>query len=265
MLPRQFFRFISLALLISGMCLFFCGCAYLFPAAPSPSPTPAPSTPRPTLSPSPTPRAGNPVWLFYQDFYDAAQQPLDALHASLTQAASAPEEQAAMLEGELLLCALEDRLTEGMMSFGLLLSADSNSTSSSRGSFSSSVSGAATGSGSIAYRGSIAELSFQYEDGASSSGSLSDYRLRYTYENAASETYSILLLHAPQGWVAQLTTQEGAYILRCAGSEIGLYVMPVRSATEEASPAPSAVLNYENCILGYTHCWLLDGSTLSME
>ena len=111
-------------------CLFFCGCSLFQPdQAPTPTPT-ASVSPASLPSPSPTPRIGNPVWIFYQDLYDAIDAPLNQLHEALAatpiQGADAAGD-SACLDGELLLSALESRLTEGMMTLGLLLRSDSSS------------------------------------------------------------------------------------------------------------------------------------------
>lgn len=237
-------------------CLFFCGCGALFPQAPVSAPASPAATPQPTPAPTPTPRVGNPVWLFYQDFYGAAQELLDGLHAVL-----AESEALEALEGELLLCALEARLTEGMVSFGLLMSADTEASSLS-GNYASSVDGAAPGSGAIAYGGSVAALSFQYTDGTQLTGSLSPYRLRYSRQapEAEAPAYTLLLLRSPKGWAARLETGAGdVSVLQCDGSVLGLYLL-----SEGAQEEPS-LITYETCAQGALRGWIWDGEALAIQ
>ena len=198
-----------LSALLAACLIFFVAAPFFQPdQAPTPTPT-ASVSPASLPSPSPTPRIGNPVWIFYQDLYDAIDAPLNQLHEALAatpiQGADAAGD-SACLDGELLLSALESRLTEGMMTLGLLLRSDSSSDTDPYASYSSSVEGAFQGTGSIQYSGSTAALRFQHTDGKQLSGTLTAYRLRYgaTLPDAQAPVYQILILRAPQGWVIRL-------------------------------------------------------------
>lgn len=281
-----FHRYLLPALLVA--CLFFCACAAPAQETGAPASESANNPAGPAPAPSPTSSTGNPVWLFYQDFYSAAQEPLDGLHAALAQS-TAPE----AIDGELLLSALEERLTEGMVSFGLLMSSEDGS--SFGPGYASNVEGAALGSGTILPKAGQAALSFAYTDGFTLTGSLTPYRLRYTRhapgqaapaaakpqeadpEAAASEetvpaeatpsrgdlVYSMLLLHAPQGWAAVLDLGGGpAYALRFSGEELGLYAIGYTAPQGNVS-AP--LITYENCVEGARQSWLYTGGNLSIN
>ncbi len=235
-------------------CLFFCGCAA--PASDPGGSAPGSSAIPALAEPSATPASGNPVWLFYQDFYSAAQAPLDGLHNALAQSS-----QAEALDGELLLSALEDRLTEGMVSFGLLMGAEEGSDN-----YASAVGGAANGAGSITREGSECKLSFLYADGAILSGALTPYRLQYSRQGQ-SASYSLLLLRAPQGWAAVLDLGSGpAYVLRSAAQDIGLYAIAYSAPAESPAPTPAPrLITYENCIEGALYSWVYAGGALIIE
>lgn len=247
---RLFTRPSLLALLAA--CLFFCGCSPTVPTdAPAETAEPLPAP----LTPAPTPRSGNPVWLFYQDFYGNAQEALDGMHAALA-ASSDPQ----ALDGELLLSALEERLTEGMISFGLLMRADDGSQG-----YASSVEGAALGSGSISTSdGEQYRLSFTYADGVSLTGSLTPSRLLYARQAPEQPpAYSMLLLRASEGWAAVLDLGSGpAYTLRYGAQtgELGLYAL----SQQEGGAVSSAALTYDNCTLGALNSWLYQKDGLSM-
>lgn len=248
-------------------CLFFCGCSLFQPdQAPTPTPT-ASVSPASLPSPSPTPRIGNPVWIFYQDLYDAIDPPLNQLHEALAAGSLQLADAAgvsACLEGELLLSALEARMTEGMMTFGLLLRSDSSSDTDPYASYSSSVEGAFQGSGSIQYSGSTGALSFLLTDGTQLSGALTAYRLRYaaTLPDAESPAYQLLLLRAPQGWVVRLEESDGQILtLRWDGVTLGLYDMtgaPLESNDQ-------GFLNFHNAVDGYARCWEWGDGALRLE
>lgn len=248
-------------------CLFFCGCSLFQPdQAPTPTPT-ASVSPASLPSPSPTPRIGNPVWIFYQDLYDAIDAPLNQLHEALAatpiQGADAAGD-SACLDGELLLSALESRLTEGMMTLGLLLRSDSSSDTDPYASYSSSVEGAFQGTGSIQYSGSTAALRFQHTDGKQLSGTLTAYRLRYgaTLPDAQAPVYQILILRAPQGWVIRLEESDGQILtLRWDGVTLGLYDMtgaPLESNDQ-------GFLTFHNAVDGYARCWEWGDDALRLE
>ncbi len=239
-----------LALLV--VCLFFYGCA----AAPAQETgaggdaTPAPAQPSPV--PSPTPRTGNPVWLFYDDFYSAAQEQLDGLHAALAQSSDPTA-----IDGELILSALEERLTEGMISFGLLMHEDDGQ------GYASTVEGAALGSGTINGKNGLYDLAFAYTEGSVTlSGALTPYRLRYSRQVPEQEVpaYSLLLLHAKEGWAAVLDLGGGpAYVLRCGEAELGLY------AIAYGASAASGPITYSNCAEGAVQSWVYAKGELTME
>ena len=248
-------------------CLFFCGCSLFQPdQAPPPTPT-ASVSPASLPSPSPTPRIGNPVWIFYQDLYDAIDAPLNQLHEALAatpiQGADAAGD-SACLDGELLLSALESRLTEGMMTLGLLLRSDSSSDTDPYASYSSSVEGAFQGTGSIQYSGSTAALRFQHLDGKLLTGVLTDYRLRYaaTLPDGQAPAYQILVLRAPQGWVVRLEESDGQILtLRWDGVTLGLYDMtgaPLESNDQ-------GFLTFHNAVDGYARCWEWGDGALRLE
>lgn len=248
-------------------CLFFCGCSLFQPdQAPTPTPT-ASVSPASLPSPSPTPRIGNPVWIFYQDLYDAIDAPLNQLHEALAatpiQGADAAGD-SACLDGELLLSALESRLTEGMMTLGLLLRSDSSSDTDPYASYSSSVEGAFQGTGSIQYSGSTAALRFQHTDGKQLSGTLTAYRLRYgaTLPDAQAPVYQILILRAPQGWVIRLEESDGQILtLRWDGATLGLYDMTGAPPESNAE----GFLTFHNAVDGYTRCWEWGDGALHLE
>ena len=242
-----------LALLMA--CLFFCGCATL-PSSGEVQGSQTEDT-NPYTAPPPTPNAsvGNPVWLFYQDFYSSVQAPLDELHGALAKS-NDPE----ALNGELLLGALEERLTEGMVTFGLLMSSDSSSSEV----YASYVAGAATGNGTITADGISYDLAFTYTDGTSLKGTLTPYRLRYSRQEPEKPTsYSMLLLRAHQGWAAVLDLGGGpAYVLRSSGDETGLYAIGYSQPQQSPAPTPdSKLITYSTCIEGALQSWvLIDGS-----
>jgi len=124
---------IILALLL-GMAFFACSKGQTAPEEesgilPLPSPTP---------SPSPS-SAVNPVSIYYSEYYETCQPRLDMLSGRLSGDASQ-----AAAESLLYLSAHSHRVSEGLATFGWLLSTDAAN------SFASSVSGAADGSGAIA-------------------------------------------------------------------------------------------------------------------
>ncbi len=248
---RRFPLRASLLALLAA-CLFFYGCAA--PAQETGAPmdaAPAPAAPSP--APSPTPRMGNPVWLFYEDFYSVSQNRLDGLHVALAQL-SGP----AAIDGELILCALEERLTEGMVSFGLLMQADDGGQG-----YASAVEGAAPGSGVISGKDGIYDLSFAYtEGGVALAGTLTPYRLRYSRHLPEQEApaYSLLLLRAKGGWAAVLDLGGGpAYVLRCGGEELGLYAIAY-GAFSATGP-----ITYTNCAEGAAQSWLYANGELHIQ
>ena len=97
------------------------------------------------------------------------------------------------LEGELLLCALESRMTEGMLSFGLCMRADTDAAGITEN-YASSVDGAAQGSGSVYQNaeGSFT-LSFQYTSGAVLTGRLEADVLAYSRMEDGQTVYSFYL------------------------------------------------------------------------
>ncbi len=240
-------------LALLAACLFFYGCAAPVQETGAP-PDAAPAPAQPSPAPSPTPRTGNPVWLFYTDFYSASQDRLDGLHAALAQSTDPTA-----IDGELILSALEERLTEGMVSFGLLMRADDGGQG-----YASSVEGAAPGSGTINGQDGIYDLAFSYaEGGITLSGTLSPYRLRYSRQVPEQEApaYSLLLLRAKEGWAAVLDLGGGpAYVLRCGGNELGLYAIAYG-----ASPAASGPITYSNCAKGAAQSWVYAEGELTME
>lgn len=248
---RRFPRRASLLALLAA-CLFFYGCAA--PAQETGAPAdaaPAPAEPSP--APSPTPRTGNTVWLFYTDFYSVSQDQLDGLHAALAQSSDP-----AAIDGELILSALEDRLTEGMVSFGLLMQADDDGQG-----YASTMEGAALGSGTISGKDGLYDLSFAYtEGGITLSGTLTPYRLRYSRQAPEQEApaYSLLLLRAKEGWAAVLDLGGGpAYALRCGEAELGLY------AIAYGASAASGPITYANCAEGAAQSWLYANGELRMQ
>lgn len=243
-------------------CLFFCGCAAPLSDSRVPASVSGAAEAQPAPESAPTPQSGNPVWLFYRDFYSCAQDLLDEFHGALALADS-PE----ALEGELLLSALEERLTEGMISFGLLMSADTGEPLSG-GNYASSVEGAAAGNGSITVKGSGASLSFTYADGAVLLGSLTPYRLRYTRQAPEqAPEYSLLLLRSPKGWAAMLNPGNGpSYALRSGAEEIGLYALGYFAPQEAAAPGPAPMLiTYDTCAEGAVQSWLYAKGQLSVS
>ncbi|MEA5060514.1 MAG: hypothetical protein VB049_10865 [Candidatus Pelethousia sp.] len=261
----RFPRYTPLLALLAA-CLFFFGCSTPLPESEdgSVAVSYAVADEEPTPAPVPTARSGNPVWLFYQNFYKAAQDQLDGFHEALAQS-SAPE----ALECELLLSALEERLTEGMVSFGLLMSADTD-ISLSYGDYASSVTGAASGSGTITTGdGGSAMLSFAYLDGDMLAGTLTPYRLRYA-RHAPDQTvvYTILLLRSKKGWAATLDAEGGpTYVLRCGENQTGFYAIGPSAASAGVSPMPTpSVITYDNCVNGATQSWIYsqqEGLTIS--
>lgn len=250
-------------------CLFFCGCTLIQPAQAPAATAAASASPALLPTPSPTPRIGNPVWSFYQDLYDAIDAPLNQLHEALAAASlqgADGDAVSAYLEGELLLCALEARMTEGMMTLGLLLRSDSSSDTDPYASYSSSVEGAFQGSGSIQYSGSTAALAFQHTDGTQLTGSLTAYRLRYAtaLPDAEAPAYQILLLRAPQGWVVRLEESDGQLLaLRWDGATLGLY--DLTGAPQAEADDLQGFITFHNATDGYTRCWEYGGEGLCVE
>lgn len=232
-------------------CLFFYGCTLKTPETIVSANLDATPAPIAQVTPSPTPRVGNPVWLFYSDFYTVAQEQMDSLHDALAQS-----EDPSAIDGELLLSALEEHLSEGMVSFGLLMGADDGSAQV----YASDVEGAATGNGTITGKNGQYNLSFTYaQNSATLSGSLSPYRLRYSRQvpEQESPTYSLLLLRAKPGWAAVLNLNDGSsYVLRLAKGEVGLYV------TSNDTPPP---ITFSNCIRGATRSWEYVNGELTMR
>ncbi len=264
---RSLARPLLLALLAA--CLFFCGCTlFSLPAqAPASTPTGASASQTSLSTPSPTPRMGNPVWIFYQDFYDVVQTPLERLHGALETSPSQTVSVAHIsgcIEGELLLSALESHITEGMMTLGLLLRSDSSSDTDPYASYASSVEGAFQGTGSIQYSSGIAMLDFRHTDGVQLTGTLSPYRLRYTHILADSDSiaHQVLLLRSPQGWMVRLEESNGnILVLRWDGETIGLYDLTGSVQTSQNN----GLITFHNAADGYVRCWEYDGSALHME